>query len=116
MEFAPHPLDSLLETLPEVDGYFEGGKAWLLQGTTHQVVFIKAAQDVAADEHEHEEQWGIIVDGEVEMTIDGEPRKLSSGDAVHIPPFVRHSGKALAGGFGIDIFHQVDRFKAKTAE
>lgn len=60
-------------------------------------------------DHSHpHEQTGIVISGEVEMTIDGETRFLECGDAYIIPAGVRHSATAVDEPAAlIDIFSPV---------
>src|ERR1700761_5683350 len=41
-----------------------------------------------------------IIEGEFEMTIDGEIERLGAGETVHIPPGVVHSGANVGEGPG----------------
>lgn len=59
-------------------------------------------------EHSHpHEQIAQVVDGELELTIDGELHVLRSGDAAVIPGDVPHSAKAVTICRVIDTFHPV---------
>lgn len=102
-----------ITSLPEVDTPFNGVRAWLAQGATTQTVFfdIEATGDVPA--HSHGEQWGIIVDGEIEFTIGGQTRVYGKGDCYHIPAGVVHSAKFLSRCRVIDFFPDPDRHKVK---
>lgn len=46
--------------------------------------------------HDHpEEQFGLVLEGEMELTIGAETRLLRKGDLYAIPPHVPHSGRTL---------------------
>jgi quercetin dioxygenase-like cupin family protein len=68
--------------------------------------------DGAADLHEHdhpqEEVWNVI-EGEVLLQVDGDERRLGSGDAAVIPPNTRHSAKPLGACRAIVVDHPVRR-------
>ncbi|MBZ4521792.1 cupin domain-containing protein [Mycobacterium avium] len=50
-----------------------------------------------APEHAHaEEQIVLVIEGEVEIGMEGETRVLRSGQAAVIPPWVRHSARSRA--------------------
>lgn len=56
-------------------------------------------------EHFHvHEQITNVLDGELEMTIDGVTRVCKSGDCAVIPSNVPHAGRALTDVWVIDIF------------
>ena len=64
--------------------------------------------------HTHpEEQGGIIIEGELEMSIDGEVKLLKPGDMYIIPGNVEHYAKAYAvKAVALDIFSPVrEEFK-----
>jgi mannose-6-phosphate isomerase-like protein (cupin superfamily) len=52
----------------------------------------------AADLHEHlhpqEEVWNIV-EGEVDVVVDGQARRLRAGQIAIVPPNVRHSVKVV---------------------
>lgn len=55
---------------------------------------------VMVPEHKHpHEQFGVIISGEVLMTIDGEPLTLRAGEMYLIPGNVPHSAEAGPAGF-----------------
>ncbi len=103
-----------ITSLPEVETNFTGVQGWLAQGETTQTVFfdIEAAGDVPP--HAHGEQWGIVVEGEIEFTIAGETRTYGKGDSYHIPAGVIHSARFPTRCFVIDFFPDPDRHKVKT--
>ena len=87
-----------------------GIKAYLLQAENHQVLFMEFAKDVEVPEHSHEAQWGVVLDGESELTIGGKLHVLKKGDTYYIPKDVPHSGKLKAGYKDVTLFNQKDRY------
>ncbi|HOP73973.1 MAG TPA: hypothetical protein PLC07_02830 [Bacillota bacterium] len=57
--------------LPEADIPLKGVKAFLSQGKNHQIIFMEFSEDVDLPEHSHESQWGIVLEGEIELIIGG---------------------------------------------
>ena len=56
-------------------------------------------------EHAHiHEQVVHLYEGELEMTVDGQTRRLSSGDVFAIPANIRHSGHAITDCRVMDVF------------
>ena len=71
------------------------------------LVEIDAGAEVPLHTHPHE-QGGIVVEGEMEMSIGGEVRKLKPGDMYIIPGDVEHSAKGGADAVKVlDVFSPV---------
>lgn len=99
--------------LPKADIPIKGVKAHLSQGDNHQIIFMKFSEDVELPEHSHESQWGIVLEGKIELDIGGERRTYVKGDRYYIPSGVKHSGKIYAGYADITFFAEKDRYKKK---
>ena len=83
--------------LPEADIPIKGVKAYLSQAENHQIIFMEFSEDVDLPEHEHESQWGIVLEGKIDLIVDGLQHTYSKGDRYFIPKGVKHSGKIFAG-------------------
>lgn len=58
--------------------------------------------------HSHpNEQIANVIEGQLELTVDGEVRTLSPGQVVVIPGGVEHAGKGVTDCRVIDIFYPV---------
>lgn len=99
--------------LPEADIPLKGIKAFLSQGDNHQIIFMSFSEDVDLPEHAHESQWGIVLEGKIDLIIDGVKNTFQKGDRYFIPKGVKHSGKIYAGYADITFFNQKDRYKQK---
>ena len=108
-----HIYGDFIRELPEADIPFEGVSGWLSQSGDHQVVFmeIEAIGEVA--EHKHGAQWGIVVEGEMELVIGGVHRTCRKGDSYYIPAGVLHSAVFRKKSWIIDVFADRDRYKPK---
>ncbi len=104
---------AVITHLPEADVPFDGIRGWLSQGEEHQILFldIDAGSEVPA--HSHGEQWGIVVEGEMELTIAGEARRYHVGESYHIPAGTVHQARFLTHFRAIDVFADADRYTAK---
>ncbi len=93
-----------------------GVRAWISQATDHQVVFFDIAPvpNCAIPPHSHGEQWGIVVEGEMELTIGGETKRYKPGDTYHVPAGVVHSARFLTHFRAIDVFADTERYKVKA--
>ena len=58
--------------------------------------------------HEQEEVWNVI-EGELELTIDGVVRRAGPGVVAIVPPNTPHSVRALSGGRAIIVDHPLRR-------
>ena len=65
---------------------------------------IAAGAEIHEHEHPNEEIWNVI-EGELEMTLDGERRVLGPGSAAVIPSNMPHSARALRDSRAIVVDH-----------
>lgn len=101
--------------LPEADIKFEGVKGWISQGKNHQVVFFEIESSSEVPEHSHDTpQWGIVVEGKMELTINDGTKIYEKGDEYLIPTHVKHSAKFLKRCRVIDFFGEKTRYKTKA--
>ena len=99
--------------LPEADIPLEGIKAYLSQSDTHQIIFMEFEKDVDLFEHSHAAQIGIVLEGQIDLTIDGKTKTYTKGDRYYIPDGVLHSGKIYAGYADITFFNEPNRYSPK---
>jgi quercetin dioxygenase-like cupin family protein len=66
-------------------------------------VFLEKGAVVGNHQHPHE-QWTHVLEGEIEFTIDGETKLLSTGMAAFMPSNIPHSAKAITACKVIDCF------------
>lgn len=109
VEIFPEPI----RNLPEADIPLEGIKAYLSQSDTHQIIFMEFEKDVDLPEHSHAAQIGIVLEGQIDLTIDGKKKAYTKGDRYYIPEGVLHSGKIYAGYADITFFDEPDRYSMK---
>ncbi len=102
-----------VRSLPEADLPFEGLRGWLLQSDSGQVLFNESDVEVSVPEHSHGNQWGVVIDGTIEMTIGGQSRVYSRGDTYFIPAGTMHSARIQPGFRAIDYFADQDRYRPR---
>ena len=85
-------------------------KLKLLQSQNNQLVFFEFNEDTEIPLHSHGAQWGIVVDGKIELTIGGETKTYLKGDNYNIPSGVEHGGNVYKGFKAIDFFEDNDRY------
>ncbi len=103
----------MITRLPEADVPFKGVRAWISQAADHQVVFMDIEPIGQVSAHRHGEQWGMVVEGEMELTIGGVTHRFKAGDSYHIPAGVEHAANFLARTRVVDVFGDVGRYRAK---
>jgi len=113
MENAEYP--EVIRKLPEADIPLEGVRGWILQGRNHQVVFFDIAPVGKVPEHSHGEQWGVVIEGEMDLTIDGRTRRLTKGASYLIPAGAPHSATFQTRCKAIDFFTDPDRYRPKES-
>lgn len=99
--------------LPEADIPLKGVTGYLLQGENQQILFMRFLEDVKLPSHSHEAQWGIVLEGRIDLVIGGEEFSFTKGDRYFIPEGVEHSGLIRAGYTDITYFDSKDRYVAK---
>ena len=104
----------MIEKLPDIDISLPGVKGKLFQGKEMQAVFFSLEGPADIPPHAHQAQWGVILEGEVEMTIDGQTRILRQGDSYTIPTGAVHSAHVLSSMKALDFFSESDRYQPKA--
>ena len=102
-----------IRNLPEADVPVEGIRGWLLEDGNRQVVFFDILPTAVVPPHSHCAQWGIMLKGEMDLTIVGVTRKVVKGDLYFIPEDAQHSAEFRSRVNVIDIFDAADRYKPK---
>jgi len=102
-----------VRVLPLADIPLDGATAYLSQSDTHQILFMAFEKDVDLPEHAHAAQMGIVLEGTIELIIDGDKKSFSKGDRYYIPAGVKHSGKIYAGYADVTFFDDPKRYSTK---
>ncbi|HBM16832.1 MAG TPA: cupin domain-containing protein [Lentisphaeria bacterium] len=105
-----------ISRLPKADIPIQGLEAFLSQGAKHQILFMEFSQDVFLPEHSHERQWGVILEGKIELTIAGTNHVFVKGDRYFIPKGIKHSARIYAGYADMTFFDQFDRYQEMKNE
>ncbi|MFX0061552.1 MAG: cupin domain-containing protein [Candidatus Hermodarchaeota archaeon] len=102
-----------IKKLPQAAIPINGLTAFLSQGKTHQILFMEFSEDVDLPEHSHAGQMGIVLEGKIDLIINGHKHTYQKGDRYFIPKNIKHSGKIYAGYADITFFDQPDRYGSK---
>ena len=111
-EIFPEPIRNLCQA----DIPLSGLKAYLSQAENHQILFMEFNEDAEVQEHSHEAQWGVVLAGKIDLTIDGIEHTYSRGDSVFIPQGARHSAKVYGGYADVSFFNQRDRYSVISSK
>ena len=102
-----------IKCLPQADIPLSGLKAYVSQSDSHQILFMESDVDVEVPEHSHEDQWGVVLEGKIDLVINGIKQTYRKGDRVFIPKGTKHSAKIYAGYADISFFNEKERYKKK---
>jgi quercetin dioxygenase-like cupin family protein len=103
----------IITSLPSADIPFSGIRGNLLQGNDQQLVFMTIEPVGKLPPHSHGAQWGVVLDGEMELTIGDETKRYLKGDSYYIPDGVVHSANFLSKVRAVDFFDDKERYKPK---
>jgi quercetin dioxygenase-like cupin family protein len=104
----------VITQLPEADVDLAGARAWILQGENRQMVFCEYEAGRSLPKHSHVyAQWGMVIEGEMSLTVDGKPCILQKGDEYLIPAKAKHFVKFSCKTRIVDLFSEKGRYKPK---
>ena len=70
-------------------------------------------EEVDLPEHLHAAQVGFVLEGNIDLVVDGKKQTFTKGDRYYIPAGVRHSGKIYSGYADITFFNEPNRYSPK---
>ena len=106
-----------IRNLPEADISIKGVKAYLSQSDDHQILFMQFTEDVELPEHAHGAQAGFVLEGRIDLVVEGERRTYIKGDRYFIPAGAKHSVKVYKGYADVTFFAEPARYSvAKRKE
>ena len=103
-----------VQSLPQADLPFIGLRGWLLQSESGQVLFNESDVEVSVPEHSHGDQWGVVIDGNIELTVGNQTWTLGRGDTYFVPNGVEHRARIHPGFRAVDYFADQDRYHPRS--
>ena len=103
----------MITDLTEADIPFDGVRGWLMQTNTQQLVFMSIDDLDGIPEHSHDAQFGVVLEGEMILTVGGKSTTYRKGDSYAIPAGVPHSAAFNGHVKVLDMFDEPARFKTK---
>ena len=82
------------------------GRSWRSENMSFSHWDFDAQSSIHEHHHPNEEVW-YVIDGELEMTVDGETQRAGPGMAAIVPLDAFHSVRALSNGRALVVSHPV---------
>lgn len=105
--------DEPILKLPQADVPMKGAYSYLSQSNDHQIIFMEFQEDIDLPEHSHATQIGFVLEGRIDLIMEGVEYTYQKGDRYYIPEGVKHSGRIYAGYADVTFFGQKDRYSIK---
>ena len=70
-------------------------------------------KDADIPEHSHDSQWEAVINGKVDLILNGKKKTYKKGDCFFIPKGTTHSAKVYKGYVSIAFFNEKERYKKK---
>jgi len=102
-----------IKELPKIKHSVEGVKGWLAQGKDFQIAFFEIDPTAKIPPHSHGAQFGIVMDGEMRLTIGDETCVYRKGDTYYIPDGVVHHAAYNSSVLAMDFFAVANRYEAE---
>lgn len=85
-----------------------GVTAKVINSETMTIMHARLKAGASAPEHSHtQEQIVNVIEGEIELTVEGEPHHLKPGDTLILPPKVLHTARAITDCHVLDVFYPI---------
>jgi len=96
-----------LKDLPYLE-IAKGIKAYAVTADTVTVLHVSIEEGAVLPEHSHHnEQVVNVIEGVLELTVEGKNYNLMPGNVMVLEPNVIHSGKCIKDCKVVDVFHPV---------
>lgn len=108
-------ISDFLNALPSLDMPFDDSvlTTRALRSERGLTVFFFPHQDLEIPEHSHKGQFGTVLAGQLDLTMNGETVSYTPGMSYDIPSGTPHAAKSHAGSVILDIFEEPDRYPLK---
>lgn len=113
MNGSQNPYPEMIKNLSEIEIALDGVRGWLMQDDTISAVFFELEPIGKVPDHTHCAQWGMVLEGKMRLTIDGETKVYTKGDRYFIPEGIVHSAEFITKCYVIDFFADPNRYKKK---
>lgn len=84
---------------------YPGFIARIIHTDLQSISYVKCLEGAVLPAHKHhEEQVLNLIEGEMDVTVEGETVRCRAGDIVHIPSYALHTVTAITECLAIDLF------------
>lgn len=104
------PYPHIITNLPKAKIPLDGVEGWIAQGEHFQIVFLDIEPTGVLPPHSHSAQFGIVIEGEMTLTIDGQGKRYYPGDSYYIPAGVEHQAEFHTHFRALDFFNEPARY------
>jgi quercetin dioxygenase-like cupin family protein len=85
-----------------------------MRSEINQLVFFEFEVGMNLPDHNHTyPQWGMVIEGEMELRLDGKPHIYKKGDEYLIGASVMHGAKFIKRTRVMDLFSEKGRYSPK---
>ncbi len=106
------PYPKIIIDLPKAKIPLEGVEGWIAQGEHFQIVFLDIEPTDVLPPHSHSAQFGIVIEGEMTLTIGGKKKRYRPGDSYYIPAgVVEHYAEFHTHFRALDFFNEPSRYE-----
>ncbi len=103
----------IIKKLPKVKHSMDGVEGWLAQGENFQIAFFEIKPTAKVPPHSHGAQYGIVMEGEIILTIGDNTQVYGKGDTYIIPAGVIHHAECKSVVLVMDYFDDADRYETE---
>ncbi len=105
---------AFVRSLPEADLPFNGLRGWLLQSESGQILFNESDVDLTVPEHTHGDQWGVVIEGKIDLAIGDATQTYAAGNTYFIPAGTPHQARIYPGFRAVDYFADRNRYRTRS--
>lgn len=109
------PLPDFIRALPALDIPYPDDMVTTnaLRSDAGLAVWFSFHKDLSLPAHSHKGQWGTVIEGTVELTMDGTTRTYRPGESYAIASGTVHAVRIAAGTIALDVFEEPDRYRLR---
>ena len=108
-----HDFPAFFRDLPDIDLDAPGISGKLLQAGQRQVVLFRLEPVGEIPPHRHGAQWGVVLEGRVQLTVEGRTRTYGPGESYYIPAGAEHSADFPTRALVLDFFDEPERYRSR---
>jgi len=103
--------EQIVKKLPRIKVPVSGVQGWVFQGAEFQAVFFEIEKSAFIPPHSHGPQFGFVIDGKAVIKIDGNAKRVATGDSYYIPAGSVHEVAFDSFTRIVDFFMEKSRYE-----